>query len=410
MGAGKPTRSRAMPGRILVSVACLLMATVSALAQSKTVVCKDGRRISGTVTLGEGIYTVVTKVASVTIPASEVETVVVEGGAREEYQQRRVQIDPNSAEEHVKLGRWALDQQLLEQAREEFQSAVALQPRHEMAALLLQLVERKLQRQQTGSQSRPASSTSRPAAEETIEDGWLVSEEDINRIRLAETGAESLRTFVDFRGDVIDRFIQSQRSSKDFQERRFRRMRPVEKLAYIVRNLDPNNPSLVDDIVVRSDPKSLDEFRRSVWPGILQTCGAANCHGGPSPVGGWKVFRAKVREERIDYTNFVILDGLTGADGKARMIDRGNPDKSLLLQYGLAYDRAEMKHPVKLRQPMFSVPTAAAYRRLRDWIAALKNPHPNYRLDYVPPMGMKLSYSTTGQNRSQERGDPAHED
>ena len=133
-----------MCGRILVSAACLLMAAVSAMAQTKTVVCKDGRRISGTVTLGEGVYTIQTKVASVTIPASEVETVVAEGGAREEYQQRRTQIDPNNAEDHVKLGRWALDQQLLEQARDEFQSAVAIQPRHEMATLLLQLVERKL--------------------------------------------------------------------------------------------------------------------------------------------------------------------------------------------------------------------------------------------------------------------------
>ena len=187
-------------------------------------------------------------------------------------------------------------------------------------------------------------------------------------------------------------------------------MKPVEKLAYIVRNLDPNNTSLADDIVVRSDPKSLDEFRRSVWPGILQTCGTANCHGGPKPVGRWKVLRAKTRDERIDYTNFVILDGLAGADGKARMIDRDSPDKSLLLQYGLASDRAEMKHPVNLRQPLFPAPTAAAYRRLRDWIASLKSPHPNYRLDYVPPMGMKLNYSTTAQNRSQGRDDHSHDD
>jgi len=381
--------------------ACLLLATACALAQVQTVICKDGRRITGTVTVSQGVYKVQTKLGEVAVPTSEVEAVVSEFTAQQEYHQRRAQIDPNSPDDHVTLGLWALERQLLEQAREEFQAAVNAKPDHEMAALLLQQVERKIQDQQAKAQTRAATTRGRSASQEQIEDSWLVSEEQINRVRVAETGPESLRVLVDFRGDVLDRFVQSQRNNKDFQdptfEKRFRRIRPVDKLAYIVRNLDPNNASLVDDILVRSDPKALDDFRWTVWPLVAQSCAAAACHGGPSPAGGLKLFPAKVRDERIDYTNFVILDGFVGGQGQqARMIDRASPDKSLLLQYGLPPQQAEIKHPLKLRQYVFAAQTAGAYRRVRAWIASLKSPHPDYRLDYRPPMGMKLNYQSAG--------------
>jgi hypothetical protein len=399
-----------MAGGSLLSAACLLLVAASALGQVKTVICKDGRRITGTVTLSDGVYKVATKLAEVNVPASEVEAVIGEVSTQQEYQQRRAQIDPNSADDHVKLGRWALEQQLLQQAREEFQAALNLKPGHEMAALLLQQVELKIR----GRQAATATSQSRPSYEERIEDSWLVSEEDINRIRVAETGGESRGVVVRFTGDVLEQFIRSQRNNKDFQdpafEKRFRSMRTWDQLAYIVKNLDPNNASITDDIVVLSDPKALRDFRQPVWRLVAQSCAAADCHGGSSPVGGLKLFRARVRDERIDYTNFVILDGFVGAGGNARMIDRASPEKSLLLQYGLPPERAEMKHPVKLRQPVFAAQAAAAYRRVRDWIALLKSPHPSYRLDYRPPMGMKLNFESAGSRRTQTVGEPARED
>jgi hypothetical protein len=403
-----------MARKCFLSAVCVLLAAVSVVfGQTQTVVTKDGRRITGAVTLTDGVYKIRTKLAEVIVPALQVETVISEMPPQQEYQQRRGQIDPNNAEDHVKLGCWALEKQLLEEARGEFQAALNVKPDHEMASLFLRQVERKLQ-EQPRAETRPAASQTRPAAEEGIEDAWLISEEDVNRIRVAEMGAESARTVAEFRDDVLDRFVQSQGGNKDFQdpvfEKHFRRMRPGEKLAYILKNMDPNTAGMMDDIVVRSDPKVLEEFRRVIWPLVARSCGTPTCHGGPSPVGGWKVFRAKARDERIEYTNFIILDGFVGRDGKSRMIDRSNPAQSLLLQYGLPPERAEMKHPVNVRQTVFASTVADTYRRVRDWIAMLRTPHPNYRLEYRPPMGMKLNFNYAGPGRTQPANERARED
>ena len=110
-----------------------------------------------------------------------------------------------------------------------------------------------------------------------------------------------------------------------------------------------------------------------------------------------KLFRTTGRDEKTDYTNFVILDGMTSRDGRYRVIDRQNPDKSLLLQYGLMPELAEARHPEKLRQPIFLNKSSPSYRHVLNWIqTSLRGPkHPNYRLEYSPPLGMKLNFMSS---------------
>ena len=65
------------------------------------------------------------------------------------------------------------------------------------------------------------------------------------------------------------------------------------------------------------------------------------------------------------------------------MIDRVEPDQSLLLQYGLSRDYARTRHPeVAGWKARFPSRDNAGYVQIRDWIASLHRPSPEYGISY----------------------------
>ena len=160
-------------------------------------------------------------------------------------------------------------------------------------------------------------------------------------------------------------------------------------MRYILYKIDPYNTAIKDDIIIKTDPRFMIEFRSRIWPIVAKHCAAAQCHGGDKPKGGLKLFNIPGKNEKVDYTNFLILDMF--ASGGKRMLDRDHSDLSLLLQYGLPPEQSRFDHPVKITPP-FRSRKDPVYRRVLSWINSLSGPlHPNYRTTYKPPFKLKTA-------------------
>ena len=64
------------------------------------------------------------------------------------------------------------------------------------------------------------------------------------------------------------------------------------------------------------------------------------------------LFSNNPEREDVAYTNFYILQTYAKNNGESLMIDRTYPDRSLLAQYALNPDSAEIDHPPTRRQEM----------------------------------------------------------
>jgi hypothetical protein len=309
----------------------------------------------------------------------------------DQYEQKRKAIDPNSADDHYGLGEWAFRNGLTQKALEELKAALAISPGHVRASILIQEVQRRLG-------VGPATQGTRPAPEANavgavLPREWLAPEEDIFRIRMEELRPEE-RLPIQFRNDVINRFIKKWRGKEEFKEFRFEdafrgwvQANPARAVEFM-REKDPEDTDIKDDILVQNDPKFMTDFRAKVWPIVAASCAAPQCHGGGEPKGGLRLFNVAGRNERIDYTNYLLVDGVVSRG--RRMVDRANPEVSLLLQYMLPEDLAQFRHSTKI-QAAAGRKEDARYVAVLEWIQSLhRPPHPDYRLKYAPPMGMKL--------------------
>jgi hypothetical protein len=383
--------TRALKPALIAAVAVLPV--VAAAAEQKVVHLTGDRKITGQVTKTDSGYVIKTKYGTLTVAAEDVIAIKDVVTPEDEYQDLRAKMDLSKAEDRLKLGEWAMEHDMLEKAREEFQAALKIDPKYERARLRLRQVEAKIE-----ARKKPTvgpDGTTRPAPPATltgIRPEWLVSEGDIHHIRLEEMTGK-YRGGVEFRNDVLKRFIEAMRGVEDFEqkgfEERFKGASRVDQARYMLRKLDRSS-AMKDDIILKADPRFMLEFRRYVWPIVAQHCAAAQCHGGTQPVGGLKLFKIAGSSVKVDYTNFVLLDGI--ARGGRPVINRTTPDRSLLLEFGLPAEIAYYAHPKKITPP-FKSREDRQYLRVLDWIRSLANypSAPDYRLQYRPPFGMKLN-------------------
>jgi len=369
------------------------------LAQEKIVTLKSGYVYIGRVTPTKdrtGYEITTSSGAKITVKAQDVRSIEDRVTPADEFNRRLSQIDPKSASDRYDLARWAVRNDLLEQARLQLQEALKIDPNYLEAALLLRQVQAQIRA--TSRPSRPARqrpTTDRvtgPSGPKVPQAELLLGQDDIYRIRLEElrpTDQVSIR----FENDVLERFISMMEGRYEFQEagfeNTFRSWDNVRKTIYILDNLGSGGASIKDDIRIQSDPSVMVTFRSRIWPMVAQYCASSQCHGAPDKaVGGLKLFNIGVRSDAVDYTNFLILDAYSR--GGWRMINRNDPELSLLVQYGLPPEQARRKHPIKITS-MLTKRNSVNYRRLVEWIGSLKPLHPDYRIQWKPPFGMKLN-------------------
>jgi len=376
---------------VLGAAAAVLLAVGAAHAQNKVVYLKGGRQFTGEVTkTAEGNYQIKTGIGTVIISADQVLRVEEAITPADELKQRVARAGDNP-DALYRVATWAREQKMLPQARDLFKKVLQLQPGHENAALVLKLVEMEIARSTAPDTHR---STTRESGTDTpapVDRSQLLTMEDVYHIRLLELASND-RAAVEYRGDVLDRFIRSMEGRDMFArrngERRFRRMPRVEQVMYILRNT--KDTTIHDGIIIKTDPGVMKVFRQRIWPIIRTSCASARCHGGPKGAGAFKLFDLPMTDARVAYTNFYILQGWK--DGGKRMIDRDVPASSLLLQCALPPRIAKpgLGHPEggrRAQEAPFPSQKHPAYQAMDKWIRSLRVPllPPGYRIRYKIP-------------------------
>lgn len=378
-----------MLGRPAIRWLCCLVVLFFALGQQQVVTLRDGRKITGRATKTKTGWVVETEFATLSYSTEEVVSVEEFVTPEQEYRQRLAKINPKDPEARYGLAEWAFGEELYEIARRELQEALRLKPGTGKYSLLLRQVEAKIRGLQ------PIKPEDRTTTTGPVKPGseWLLGDADIYRIRLEELRSTDV-AMIEFRNRVDQRFVNRMRGTGDFKQYgfadRFLAFPPVRKAIYILERIDRDNTDIKDDIIVKTGvPRFMTDFLSQVWPIVAQSCASSQCHGGGEKAkGGLRLFKVAGKNERADYTNFVILDGYV--KGGIRMIDRDHVDQSLLLQFGLPAEVARFKHPIPIT-PVFPSADSGSYRNVARWIESLVGPqHPNYRLKYQPPFGMNL--------------------
>jgi len=451
-----------MMKKVLVLLVVVGVFAAGALAQAKTqaLIRKDGRRHVGRITRTANGYEVRMKVGVIVVPAHEVDRIEDATTPIEEFAGRLAKVtksSPKSAPAHFKLAQWAFKNGLLSEAKDTLQIALELDKDYFRAKLLLKQIDAKLKRTDPSKlkekyrekrallekndvkgyvalgkwamenkllkEARAALKTAlnidpnyAPALKllkevdkaiegVTLGDEYLLSLEDIYKVRLEEFRLTGDPVRVQYRKRVLQRFVAAMSGRDDFSNdarfgEKFMGYSTLKRLQYI---LDPERDidqaalqTLKKDILVKSDPAFMKEFRTRVWPVVRQACATTACHGAPKGKGKFKLFNSPARNVKIPYTNYVILAGTVGKKGR-RVLDRDTPDESLLLEYLIPKSLAKSQHPGKKIRHAIKNREQRAYKLVRDWIASLRSPgYPDYRLDYKPPLGMKLHLSGGG--------------
>ncbi len=382
----------------LIALVLAVAITAAVTGQTKIVVLKDGRKFTGEVTKIPTGYRIKTRHAVFTFAAEQVASITDMVKPEDEYKQRLAKIDPKDAQAHLSLGQWASKKGLLKIAKKEFEAALKINPELEMAILELRRVNAELSLATRAATTQVATRTNGGGTGQVPEE-WLVSMEDVYRIRIAEFKAEKDRfgdvdtiATVSFRNNVIERFIDMmQGKSDDFDARKFRAMSAFNKLKKIL--IETEQESIWKDILLKKDCMVMREFRGRIWPILVSKCASLTCHGAPKGQGQFKLLNIAARNERIDYSNFLILSLYSKSHG--RMLDRDNVGESLLLHYGLPLDdeKVKYKHPrkKKLSPAPFASVSNANYRTIERWIGSLRGPPygGGYDVKYQPPYGPK---------------------
>jgi hypothetical protein len=142
---------------------------------------------------------------------------------------------------------------------------------------------------------------------------------------------------------------------------------------------------LYPQINVDSEPYALNIFRQRVhdaW--LIGNCATSRCHGGLEG-GRFFLHSRNSRDERVRFTNLLIL--LRSEWPDEPLVDFERPLDSLVIQHALPRTEARFPHPdVPGWKPVF---TNANQRLLADavrWIESMYRPRPSYPVEYEPPV------------------------
>lgn len=301
-----------------------------------------------------------------------------------EFQRRLVGLDSKDVKGHYQLAEWARDHRLYRRALKQAQYVLRLEPEHENARLLYRLVSDELQRE--------SQNVTEPAAEEQGDTEFL-SDVDIQKLRFAELLNDSADPIapreseggrpaprgteefvrVYFEDKVLRDFLDAMSGHPDFDTRderaSFLELSPTKQLQLIRLH---TGTRFADRITILTDPLVFRRFKR-VLPIVMAGCGTSGCHGGPE-AHGYRLRTGRPRSAENLYTHFFILN--QAHKGNLQLVDRANPEESLILQYGLPSSQAKLTHPKEIPAMFPRGREDVRYQIVRDWIEMLQMPEP----------------------------------
>ncbi|MBC03997.1 MAG: hypothetical protein CMJ34_11960 [Phycisphaerae bacterium] len=361
--------------------------------RSGLVELRDGSVLSGEL-IEDGYETVVLRIEGVltTLPRESVVRTRFDLSLEEKYRRFRESIEPDQYLRRLDLARWLCDEKAYKLSERELVEIVAESQLPE-AIELLRMVKAQIAleegtRPEGRSIERPPSM--RDSGTVDLKDmlpSEVISGDDVNLMRVYEIDFRSPPPRVHVAPQVIRDLLETYGASPlipgDSSGRtRLFRADPMEIVDLMfklkAREFYPR-------IEVKSEPPSLNLFRQRVhdaW--IIPNCATSRCHGG---LDGGRLFlhRRGSKSERVRYTNLLILERWNELGQP--LIDWEDPERSLIIQYGLPRNDARFPHPdVKGWRPVF---TPGNHRVLRDslrWIESMYRPRPGYPVEYEAPV------------------------
>lgn len=383
---------------------CLLALLVSlpslALAREATVRTRDGRELTGEL-VTQNDRVVVLSIAGIEtpVPREQVAELELKPTAQELYAQVRPELEDSDLEGRLALAQRLYEMKALDLSRRELTDLSRSFPGEPRIARLDKIIEadQELARQRVesdpnprtrGNQGRPP--RTREGRAEQAEAGELLTAEQINLIRVYEIDLADEPRGIRISREVLDKFFQVYRDD-DGQplDRRaqaeFRRRPPFEQLGefFTARVRD-----LYGQVEIMVDPPALSTYRNTVNDAYVVRY--FRRHFGTGQVAGLKLYGARPNSVEEAYTNFLILHQFVGGDS-VPMIDRSNPQDSLLVQWGLPRELATSPAPqVEGWEPAFRSIEDPQFQRVVDWIGMLYTPAPDYGITY-PPAGSETA-------------------
>ena len=363
--------------------------------QNGVVRLRDGNTFRGIV-LADDYDAVLMEIAGIEtrFPRKSVLQVVLEESDREKYERLRTVIPKVDHVRRLALCRWLHQRRMYAEALEELDLLLAdfdLGDARSLRAVVEAQIA--LEGPATSSDPMPRGDDLDPGdvARGTIPlrellPQRLLTRDDVNLIRVLEIDfrrpprlsiePETIRT-------LIQRYAAHPAIPATSEGRtRMFRADPIDlvRLMFELKARD-----LYPEISVDSEPYALNVFRQRVhdaW--LIGNCATSRCHGGLE--GGRFFLHARnSRDERVRFTNLLIL--LRSEWSDEPLVDFERPLDSLIIQHALPRTEARFPHPdVPGWKPVF---TNANQRLLADavrWIESMYQPRPSYPIDYEPPL------------------------
>ena len=304
----------------------------------------------------------------------------------EQYQQRRAALNRESRDEWYNLASWLMEQRKYDLVLKEVDELLERYPDENRGWQLREILLKRKPNDQTPRRN-PTLKPKTPRTGSARRKDERLTKQQINLIKLWELDF-STRPHVIVPRKTIDELFKKY-AHRDLvptgtrARRRFRGLKDYEQ-ARLLRKLDARD--LMKQVHVADDPPALLMFRNKIHlPYVISYCGTRHCHGGDEAKALW-LTRAKPKEERTAYTNFLILNAYESSTGY--MIDRDKPDLSLLTQFGLPSDESRMPHPKTRgwKAHYYNRDDPRFVRTIR-WIRSLARPliAKNYGVAYTIP-------------------------
>lgn len=266
-----------------------------------------------------------------------VESIIYFNTPKEEFDARLGALGRADVAGRVALARWALSKNEPALAAEAVRAAKAIDPNNvEVNALEKQVASLmpKPVTPEVGPASKPATKPTEKVAGPAIR---TATPEEIQIVRIKEMKpGEKLRVAPippAVRKQLLDAGIVTPAE--------IGKMQPPDLAAVI---LERGTDAMKAEVKFLSDPVAMADYKLKVNKIVISGCAASNCHGAADS----KTLRLfNGTDEASVYSNFIILQRTEKTiDGVQRlMIDRANPNNSLLLSFMLPTNLTRVPHP-----------------------------------------------------------------
>lgn len=374
---------------VLLGITGLLDSREAAAAIAELTL-RDGRVIEGEF-VSEDENQVVILVAGIrtTIDRADIRRMELRPTIEDEYAQRRAELRDDDIEGRYDLAIYLFDQRAFQLARRELTDLRRVAPDDDRVQRLLAVVEARIKLiEEAREEPRPRPPVEpRPDPREPRDRPDLprLSPEQINQIKAYEVIlADEPHVTVprDVLEEVLERYAAHDRTPRDPAARAALLRQPgYRQLEFL---FDVRARDYYSKVEIRGDAAHIQDFRLQMHRQyVLNYCATAQCHGGDDH-GGFFLFRDPPNADSTFYTNYYILYQYENEQGE--MIDLPRPDRSLLLQYGLARRAAAHPHPeVPGWRPMFVSERDQRYQNFVEVLQELGRNKVNYRINYQPP-------------------------